>query len=79
MSAPKLIDVTWRLGVTASTSETNASGATRVTVRFTLEDAAPSRRQWFETMEMSVTEFYELTREFERARDAVRATEDTAG
>ena len=81
MSAPKLVDVSWRVGVTASTSETNASGATRVTVRLTLEDAdgastsTPPRR-WFETMEMSVTQFYELTREFTRARHAMLATED---
>ena len=35
---PRLVDIDWRVGVTASTSETNASGASRVSVRLTLEE-----------------------------------------
>ena len=37
---PRLVDIDWRVGVTASTSETNASGASRVSVRLTLEEDA---------------------------------------
>ena len=61
---PRCVDLAWRLAVTASTSETNASGVSRVVVRLTLEDddarsdddARDGR--WFEQMEMSVAQFY---------------------
>jgi hypothetical protein len=107
------VDIDWRVGVTASTSETNASGASRVSVRLTLEEdgvdddddddddddeddgdeddvgagdddedggggGAPRRprrrrRRRFEHVEMSVTQFYALARELEKARAALDA------
>ena len=97
---PRLVDIDWRVGVTASTSETNASGASRVSVRLTLEedgddgeddgdDAAAGvetsgviapprprrrpRRRRFERVEMSVTQFYALARELDKARAALDA------
>ena len=100
---PRLVDIDWRVGVTASTSETNASGASRVSVRLTLEeddddgeDAADHgeedadgvetsggiarprlrrrrRRRRFEQVEMSVTQFYALARELDKARAALDA------
>ena len=102
MSRPRLVDIDWRVGVTASTSETNASGTSRVSVRLTLEedgvddeddedveeDAAEDaddgtprrprrrrrrRRRRFEHVEMSVTQFYALARELEKARAALDA------
>lgn len=101
MSRPRLVDIDWRVGVTASTSETNASGVSRVSVRLTLEEdgvdddaddvedddddddedggGAPRRprrrrrRRRFEHVEMSVTQFYALARELEKARAALDA------
>ena len=110
MSRPRLVDIDWRVGVTASTSETNASGVSRVSVRLTLEEdgvdddddddddedddddvvgagdddenggggGAPGRprrrrRRRFEHVEMSVTQFYALARELEKARAALDA------
>ena len=97
---PRLVDIDWRVGVTASTSETNASGASRVSVRLTLEEdgddgeddgdddaagvetsgvIAPPRprrrprRRRFERVEMSVTQFYALARELDKARAALDA------
>jgi hypothetical protein len=94
------VDIDWRVGVTASTSETNASGASRVSVRLTLEEddddgeddagedadgvetsggiARPRlrrrrRRRRFEQVEMSVTQFYALARELDKARAALDA------
>ena len=97
---PRLVDIDWRVGVTASTSETNASGASRVSVRLTLEEDADDgeddgdddaagvetsgviapprprrrpRRRRFERVEMSVTQFYALARELDKARAALDA------
>ena len=97
---PRLVDIDWRVGVTASTSETNASGASRVSVRLTLEEDADGgeddgddddagvetsgviarprprrrpRRRRFERVEMSVTQFYALARELDKARAALDA------
>ena len=97
---PRLVDIDWRVGVTASTSETNASGASRVSVRLTLEEDADygeddgdddaagvetsgviapprprrrPRRRRFERVEMSVTQFYALARELDKARAALDA------
>ena len=63
---PRCVDLAWRLAVTASTSETNASGVSRVVVRLTLErrrraratTTTRDRARWFEQMEMSVAQFY---------------------
>ena len=97
---PRLVDIDWRVGVTASTSETNASGASRVSVRLTLEEDADdgaddgddaaagvetsgviapprprrrARRRRFERVEMSVTQFYALARELDKASAALDA------
>ena len=97
---PRLVDIDWRVGVTASTSETNARGASRVSVRLTLEEDADDgeddgddddagvetsgviarprprrrpRRRRFERVEMSVTQFYALARELDKARAALDA------
>ena len=90
------MDIDWRVGVTASTSETNASGASRVSVRLTLEEDADdgddaaagvetsgviapprprrrARRRRFERVEMSVTQFYALARELDKASAALDA------
>ena len=73
---PRCVDLAWRLAVTASTSETNTSGVSRVVVRLTLEDddarsdddARDGR--WFEQMEMSVAQFYAFAGAVREARAA---------
>ena len=84
-----LVDVSWRIGVRAGTSETTTTTTTcdgrgigssaRVMLRLTLrddddDDGASDR---FEDVECGLTDLFALTREFERARAAVVANEST--
>lgn len=84
-----LVDVSWRIGVRAGTSETTMTttdgrgigSSARVTLRLTLrdddDDSGASDR--FEDVECGLTDLFALTREFERARAAVVANESTTG
>jgi len=71
----ELIDVTWRLAARASSSACDVDvDVARVTVRLHLRErgrGARVERAWFETVDMSLTQFYELARECERAREAL--------
>jgi hypothetical protein len=84
-----LVDVSWRIGVRAGTSETTMptsdgrgiGSSARVMLRLTLRDdddesdGASDLR--FEDVECGLTDLFALTREFERARAAVVANEST--
>jgi hypothetical protein len=83
-----LVDVSWRMGVRAGTSETTMSTASdgrgigssaRVTLRFTLRDDDDEATDRFEDVECGLTDLFALTREFERARAAVVANESPTG
>ena len=79
-----LVDVSWRMGVRAGTSETTMSTASdgrgigssaSVTLRFTLRDDDDEATDRCEDVECGLTDLFALTREFERARAAVVANE----
>jgi len=82
-----LVDVSWRIGVRAGTSETTTTAdgrgigsSARVMLRLTLrddDDDGGGASDRFEDVECGLTDLFALTREFERARAAVVANEST--
>ena len=83
-----LVDVSWRIGVRAGTSETMTTtcdgrgigSSARVMLRLTLrddDDDGGGASDRFEDVECGLTDLFALTREFERARAAVVANEST--
>jgi len=66
MTAAQIVDLDWKFGVTASSSELGQVGQTFVMLRLKLDQNGSGAEEV--TMELSVMQFYEMLQELEKAK-----------
>ncbi|KAF0972657.1 hypothetical protein FDP41_008906 [Naegleria fowleri] len=67
LSVHPLLDLDWRFGVTASSSELNEVGSTFLQLKLTIDDGG--RRDVF--VEMTLQQFYDFLHEMEKAQSSI--------
>ncbi|KOC66404.1 COMM domain-containing protein 7 [Habropoda laboriosa] len=61
----KIVDVSWRFGVTAASSESNNVGKSFVQLKLNLEECGKTKNVF---VEMTISEFYQFLHDLEKAK-----------
>lgn len=68
LSVAQLVDLEWKFGVTASSSELDQVGQTFLMLKLVLTNAAKPGGAEAVTMELTLSQFYQLLQELEKAK-----------